>query len=107
MMTYPEEAVLAETNETVPVKAVPSGTLILVTAGERIPLDGEVTVGKAAVDESSLTGEAQPIFKQIGDTVCSGTVIQSGFLKVRLLCIILHQGVGGGFLRKLTIPDFS
>ena len=82
MMITPEKAVLAETNKAVPVEEVATGSLILVTAGERIPLDGDVVKGKAAVDESSITGEATPISKGIGSCVYSGTIIQSGFLKV-------------------------
>ena len=81
-MRTPEKAILAETNQSVPVEEVTIGTVLLVTAGERIPLDGEVTKGKAAVDESSVTGESTPISKQAGSKVFSGTIIQSGFLKV-------------------------
>ena len=48
MLKTPETAVLAESNETVPVEKIKIGTLILVCAGEKIPLDGEVIKGKAA-----------------------------------------------------------
>ena len=81
-MRTPEKAVLAETNQSVPVEEVAKGTLLLVTAGEKIPLDGEVMKGKAAVDESSVTGESTPIAKKAGSNVFSGTIIQSGFLQV-------------------------
>ena len=82
MMRVPDKAVLAETNQSVAVEEVAIGTDLLVTAGERIPLDGLVVKGEAAVDESSLTGEATPLRKVVGSNVFSGTIIQSGFLKV-------------------------
>ena len=46
MLQAPEVAVLAETNETVPIEEVAIGSTILICAGERIPLDGEVIKGK-------------------------------------------------------------
>ena len=79
--------VLAETNKSVDVKDVSIGTLILVCAGEQIPLDGKVAKGKASVDESSITGESMPVRKEAGSTVFSGTVIQSGFLKVSIFFV--------------------
>lgn len=82
MLSTPETAVLAESNESVPVEDVKIGTVILICSGERIPLDGEVIMGEAAVDESSITGESIPVMKVIGNLVFSGTIIQSGYLKV-------------------------
>ena len=64
------------------MKDVAIGTLILVCAGEQIPLDGEVIKGRAAVDESSITGEATPVSKEAKSSVYSGTIVQNGFLKV-------------------------
>jgi len=86
MLTSPDTAVLAKTNETVPVEDIAIGTPILICAGEKIPLDGEVIKGKAAVDESSLTGETIPATKGVGSQVFSGTIIQSGYLKVETTC---------------------
>ena len=82
MLSSPETAVLAETNKTVPVEDVEIGTLILICAGDKIPLDGDVVAGKAAVDESSLTGESTPVNKEKGNQVFSGGLVQSGYLKV-------------------------
>lgn len=50
------------------------GTLILVKPGERVPMDGEVTRGTSAVDESMLTGEAAPVKKAPGAPVFGGTL---------------------------------
>lgn len=59
MLKTPETAVLAKSNKTLPVEKIKIGTLILVCAGEKIPLDGGIIKGKAAMDESSLTGESK------------------------------------------------
>ena len=82
LVSAPTTVLLSDTNETVDVKNVAVGTLILVCAGEQIPLDGKVMEGNAAVDESSITGEATPVSKEKESSVFSGTVIQSGYLKV-------------------------
>ena len=66
---------------TVPVEQVRIGDFFAVRPGESIPVDGIVSEGESAVDESSLTGESIPVDKAPGDNVCAATVNQSGFLK--------------------------
>ncbi len=66
---------------TVPVEQVRIGDFFAVRPGESIPVDGIVSEGESAVDESSLTGESIPVDKVPGDNVCAATVNQSGFLK--------------------------
>jgi Cu+-exporting ATPase len=56
------------------------GDLVLVRPGERIPVDGEVTVGSSNVDESMITGEAVPVAKAAGATVTGGTINGTGSL---------------------------
>lgn len=58
----------------VPVDQVQVGDLVRVRPGEKIPVDGEVTDGRAAVDESMLTGESVPVEKTAGDRVAGATV---------------------------------
>ncbi|MFP4589900.1 MAG: heavy metal translocating P-type ATPase [Halobacteriales archaeon] len=60
---------------TVDVEAVEPGDRLAVRPGERIPLDGTVTEGTAAVDESLLTGESLPVTKRPGDEVRGGTLV--------------------------------
>ncbi|MDD2839432.1 MAG: heavy metal translocating P-type ATPase, partial [Sulfuricurvum sp.] len=58
---------------TVDVNDVKIGDTILIRSGERAAIDGEVLSGEGSFDESNLTGESEPIFKQIGDRIISGT----------------------------------
>ncbi len=57
---------------------------VLVRAGERLPADGRVVAGTAAVDEALVTGESLPVTKGVGDPVIGGTVNGAGPLRVRL-----------------------
>src|SRR5262249_34323210 len=61
-----------------PVADVPTGALLRVLPGERIPVDGIVKSGEAAVDESLLTGEPWPVDKAPGATVVAGSLNTSG-----------------------------
>lgn len=65
---------------TVPVGQVKKGDIFVVRPGENIPVDGVVTEGNSAVNESALTGESIPADKGVGDLVSAATTNQSGFL---------------------------
>lgn len=65
----------------VPAENVRKGDIFLVRPGEHIPVDGIVTEGHSAVNESALTGESIPVDKEKGSSVSSGTINESGFLK--------------------------
>ena len=67
----------------IPVEAVVPGDLVIVKPGEKIPVDGVVTEGASAVDESMLTGEPLPVAKRIGDEVIGATVNRSGSITFR------------------------
>ena len=62
----------------VPVEAVVPGDIVLVRPGEKVPVDGEVTEGNSAVDESMLTGESMPVDKQPGHLVYGATLNKQG-----------------------------
>ena len=64
------------------VEQLTPGTIVLVRAGERIPIDGTVVAGTAAVNEASLTGESIPLDKSVGTSVLAGTVVESGAIDV-------------------------
>lgn len=67
------------------VSRIQPGQLVLVKPGDVFPLDSEVAHGESAADESTLTGEANPIQKTKGHSVYSGTLNLWGVLKVRVL----------------------
>ena len=64
----------------VSIDQVKIGDCFVVRPGENIPVDGVVTEGSSAVNESALTGESIPVEKAAGDTVSAATLNQSGFL---------------------------
>jgi len=66
----------------VPVEQVREGEWVRVLPGERIPVDGTVADGQTSVDESMLTGESSPAFKQVGDDVAAGTLNQGGAIAI-------------------------
>jgi len=49
------------------------GDIVIVSSGERVLIDGEIIKGNGSFDESSLTGESEPVYKDVGDSVVSGT----------------------------------
>ena len=67
----------------VPIEEVQVGDTFAVRPGESIPVDGVVTEGQSAVDESALTGESIPVDKEAGDKVSAATMNRSGYLKCR------------------------
>ncbi len=83
MKLAPKTAVIldGEKEREVPVEQVKKGDIFVVRPGENIPVDGIVTEGSSAVNESALTGESIPVDKEAGDMVSAATVNQSGFLR--------------------------
>lgn len=69
--------------QVIPIEEVMTGDLVYVKPGERIPVDGEVTEGRSAVDESMITGESIPVDKSPGDSVTGATMNANGFLKIK------------------------
>lgn len=78
-----EEATRHPSGEVVAVSTVEPGDDLLVKPGDRIPVDGTVTEGSAAVDEALVTGESLPRSKSPGDDVRGGTVVTDAPLVVR------------------------
>ncbi|OYX86087.1 MAG: hypothetical protein B7Y84_14465 [Azorhizobium sp. 32-67-21] len=64
----------------VPLEAVAVGDLLRVRPGEKVPVDGILTDGRCAVDESLLTGESMPVTKTAGDRVVAGSLATGGFV---------------------------
>ncbi len=66
----------------VPIQEVKSGDIVVVGAGEIVPVDGHVMSGEAMLNQISMTGEAEPVRKSRGDRVLSGTVVEEGRIKI-------------------------
>ena len=71
----------------VPLADVRPGDVVVVRPGERIPVDGVVTAGASAVDESMVTGESLPVDKSPGDGVIGGTVNRAGSVDFRATAV--------------------
>ena len=67
----------------IPVDDVALGDVLIVKAGESVPVDGIVLEGFSAIDESALTGESIPVEKNMGDKVIGATVSKSGYIKMQ------------------------
>ena len=67
----------------IPVEEVHVGDIVIVRSGGSIPVDGVVTEGRAAVDQSALTGESVPVEKKVGATVAAATINREGYLQFR------------------------
>jgi Cd2+/Zn2+-exporting ATPase len=84
----PREAIRVSgdgTEERVSVEALEPGVMVRVRPGDLFPVDGEVTDGKSAADESSLTGEAAPVDKEAGSMVLAGTLNLWGKVDVKVV----------------------
>ena len=80
----PETAVVRRngTEVTVAADQIRAGETVIIRQGGRIPVDGTVTKGSGAVDESALTGESMPVEKTPGSRAVSATVLTSGYLEL-------------------------
>ena len=76
-------------DQTIPLAQVVVGDVVIVRAGEKIPVDGVVAGGEASVNQAPITGESVPQEKQKGTTVFAGTVVELGALDIET------QKVGG------------
>jgi len=81
----PQQATIRRNGEEtqISVDQVNQGETVIVKAGERIPIDGDITSGEASVNQAVITGESMPIDKGVGDSVYSGTVNEVGYLEVK------------------------
>lgn len=98
----------------VPVGSLRPGDSIGVHTGEKISVDGRVAAGRAAVDQSSITGEYMPVEKLPGDVVFAGTIVKNGFLQITVekvgdetaLSRIVHL-VEEAHARKAPVQNFA
>ncbi len=67
----------------IPADAVTVGDIMIIKPGSSIPADGYVTEGESHIDESAITGESIPVFKEHGSPVVAATINKEGFMKVK------------------------
>ncbi len=104
MQLRPDEANLVLPNGTLQRTAVEQLTIgqsVIVKPGERMPIDGVITAGEGAVDQSSVTGESVPVDKVIGDTVFAGTVNQNAVLTITV-SKLAHQSTIARMIELVT-----
>src|SRR6267143_1285781 len=78
----PQARVLRDGKETlIPTSQVGVGDIIILKPGDRVPVDGRITEGETAIDESLVTGESLPVAKKAGDNVIGGSINQSGSVR--------------------------
>jgi len=77
----------------VAVEELMPGDRLVVRAGERLAVDGIVRAGRAAIDESMITGEALPVERRVGDRVLGGTVNQDGRIEVEATAVGEHTAL--------------
>ena len=92
----PEKATIRRNGEevVVPAREVSPGEIVLVRPGEKIPVDGVVTEGTSAVDQSTITGESMPVTKAVEEKVFAGTLNQEGYLEIRTTQVAADTTLG-------------
>ena len=79
----PEKATIKREGkeQTVTIDEVQKGDIVVSKPGERISVDGKITVGRAHLDESFITGESKPANKTIGEKVIAGSINYDGYIE--------------------------
>lgn len=80
--------------ELVAVRLLKAGDRVRVKPGQRIPVDGRLISGESEIDESMLSGESLPTFKQAGDTLYAGTVNGHGVLELEVDGVLRESALG-------------
>ena len=80
--------------QTVSIRSVKKDEIVLIKAGDKIPVDGLIIDGMSSVDESMLSGESMPVRKMINDKISSGTINIESALKVRVTETLRNTTLG-------------
>ncbi|PQV62799.1 Cd2+/Zn2+-exporting ATPase/cation-transporting P-type ATPase C/Cu+-exporting ATPase [Abditibacterium utsteinense] len=101
--SVPQVALVRDQNgeRSVPLSQLKAGDVVLVRAGEKIPVDGQIVSGAASVNEAPITGESLPKEKGVGAEVFAGTVVDGGALDIKV------EKVGGDttFARIIALVE--
>lgn len=71
----------------IPADDVVTGDVLIVKAGDAVPVDGVIEEGNSAIDESAITGESLPVEKHPGNKVTGGTVNKTGYFKMKATAV--------------------
>ncbi|MBW6492433.1 MAG: heavy metal translocating P-type ATPase [Lentimicrobium sp.] len=74
-----------EQQETISINELMPGDTVLIKPGNTIPVDGIITKGNSWIDESMMSGEPEPVYRQLDDQVLAGTLNSKGALEVKTL----------------------
>lgn len=101
--SVPQVALIRDKNgeRSVPIDELRIDDVVLVRAGEKIPVDGSIVGGAASVDEAPITGESIPKDKAVGSLVFAGTIVASGAIDIRTDKI----GADTTFSRIITLVE--
>ena len=83
-----------ERREAVPIRALHVGDVVVVSAGQELPVDGTIVNGEAMVNQQTVTGEALPVEREPGDRVFAATMVEHGEIEVRAEQLGLDTAVG-------------
>ncbi len=78
----------------VPIRTVKVDERVLVKAGDKVPVDGVIIEGRSSVDESMLSGESEPVRKEMGHNVSAGTVNLHSALTLRVTGTLRNTSLG-------------
>jgi manganese/zinc-transporting P-type ATPase C len=79
---------------TIPATSLRPGDVVVVRAPRRLPIDGTIVRGEALVNQQTMTGEALPVERTVGDPVFAGTTVEHGELEIRVARAGLDTAVG-------------
>nr|WP_309759068.1 heavy metal translocating P-type ATPase [Flavobacterium sp.] len=84
--SVPKTAIIKKDNQetTIPIADLKIGDIVLVKAGEKIPVDGEVIGGNGSVNQAPITGESFPQEKTVGSEAFAGTILELGALDIQM-----------------------
>ena len=101
--SVPNTAILKKDGieQSVKIEALKVGNIVLVRAGEKIPVDGIVTEGSGSVNQAPITGESVPQEKVEGSDVFAGTIIELGALNIQMT----KAGTDTVFSRIITLVE--
>lgn len=97
MELAPDEALVEVEGQlkSIKTKHIKVGDIIVITPGSRIPVDARVISGTSAVDESAMTGESLPVYKETGSEIVAGTLNQTGMLRASVTATGEHTKLFG------------